>query len=398
MSNSPRQTWEQIPETDPAYQQPVEPYAPTQQSRLSVESSTLNVQAQAPTPFTVLSATELLAKEIPPKTNVLGDGVITHGQLTTLIGQGGTGKSRVAMQIALSQVLGWTFAGFATHPAPLRHLLIGTENSIHRQQSDLRKMTDALDDEQRQRLGEHLFFHVIDQIDDAFINIGSDDIRAKWLLTLEHFKPDCIYIDPFGEVNVGDINKDADVRHTLRELTKICRRHNHDSAIIIVHHGRTGRQNIAQAVGWDKGNFALGSKALYSGARSQINIAPADPDDHSRIVLSCGKSNDAKPFDPVGLKLNDHTMLYDTDPTFDLNAWKDDVEGKSSGQTASIKDIVEALRAQNKTHNAICHHVMDATGCSLKTAKRRLGDTLEKDYARKASNGQYNLTPKAINL
>lgn len=47
-----------------------------------------------PTPFTVLSASELLSKEIPPKTNVLGDGIITFGQLTTLIGQGGTGKCR----------------------------------------------------------------------------------------------------------------------------------------------------------------------------------------------------------------------------------------------------------------------------------------------------------------
>lgn len=393
MSNSPRQTWEQVPETDPNFVQTVEPYATAEGVAVSSQA-----EGEGPKPFTVLSATELLAKEIPPKTNILGEGIITLGQLTTLIGQGGTGKSRVAMQIALSQVLGWTFAGFATHPEPLRHLLIGTENSIYRQQSDLRKMTAGLDKDQKRQLGEHLFFHVVDQIDDAFINIGSDDIRAKWLLTLEHFKPDCIYIDPFGEVNVGDINKDADVRHTLRELTKLCRRHNHDTAIIIVHHGRTGRQNIAQAVGWDKGNFALGSKALYSGARSQINIAPADPEDSSRIVVSCGKSNDAKPFDPVGLKLDEDSMLYAVDGSFDLNNWRDDVEGKQSGQSASIKDIVEAVRAENKTHNAICHHVMDATGCSLKTAKRRLGETLDKDYARKGSNGQYQLTQKALTL
>ena len=166
----------------------------------------------------------------------------------------------------------------------------------------------------------------------------------------------------------------------------------------MLHHGRTGRQNIAQAVGWDKGNFALGSKALYSGARSQINIAPADSEDSSRIVISCGKSNDAKPFDPVGLKLNEDTMLYAPDESFDLNAWKDDVEGKQTGQSASIKDIIEAINAGNKTHNAICHHVMDATGCALKTAKRRLGNALEKDYTRKGSDGQYHLTQKALSL
>ena len=393
MSNSPRQTWEQIPEKDPQFLPSVEPYAP-----LSATSNQQNNQQPAAKPFTVLSATELLAKEIPPKKSILGDGMIVMGQLTTLIGQGGTGKSRVAMQIALAQVLGWTFAGFKTHPEPLKHLLIGTENSIHRQQSDLRKMTAALDDQQRQQLGKSLFFHVVESIDDAFINIGSLEIRSKWQCTLEQIQPDCIYVDPFGEVNVGDINKDADVRATLRELTKLCRRHNHESAIVIIHHGRTGRQNIAQAVGWDKGNFALGSKALYSGSRSQINIAPADPEDSSKIILSCGKSNDAKPFDTVGLKLNEDTMLYDTDRHFDLNAWKDDVEGKHSGQSASIKDVILVLRDGAKTHTAICTAVINSTDCSKSTVKRRLADAIQKGYVRKTTDNTYFATQKALTL
>ena len=83
-------------------------------------------------PFTVLNGAQLRQATVPPKISILGDGAIALGQLTTLIGQGGTGKSRVAMQIAISQILGWTFAGMATHSEPLKHLLIGTENSIHR--------------------------------------------------------------------------------------------------------------------------------------------------------------------------------------------------------------------------------------------------------------------------
>jgi hypothetical protein len=259
-------------------------------------------------------------------------------------------------------------------------------------------MTAALSDAQRDRLGEYLFFHVVREIDDAFISLGSDEIRRKWMLTLEQVRPNCIYVDPFGEVNVGDINKDADVRHTLRELTRICRRHDHESAIIIVHHARTGRHNIAQAVGWDKSNFALGSKALYSGARSQINIAPADPEDPSRIVVSCGKSNDSRPFDPVGLRLNPETMFYEPDSTFDLQVWKDDVEGKASGQTASIKDVIHALQNGAKTYTAICHHVSDATGCSKSTVKRRVQDALEKSYIRKSDNQTYYLTQKSLSL
>lgn len=347
-----------------------------------------------PKPFTVLNGSELRKAKIPAKINVLGDGVIALSQLTTVIGQGGTGKSRVVMQIALSQILGWSLGGLKTHAQPLKHLLIGTENSIYRQKGDYLKMTKTLSPEQRELVDANMFFHIIREIDDAFINLGSDDIRRKWVDTLTLVNPDVIYIDPYGEVHVGDINKDADVRHTLREITKVCRRINQQTAIVIVHHGRTGRANIAQAVGWDKGNFSLGSKALYSGARSQINIAPADPDDPSRIIIGCGKSNDAKPFDPIGLKLNEETMLYGVDPQFDLQTWKDDVEGNQRGQSVSIQNVVDAIGDEKKRHKAILDSLIEDHGCARCTAARRVAEALEKGYVRKLSSGEYRTAKK----
>ncbi len=346
-----------------------------------------------PKPYTVFTGDQLDTIKLPPKVNVLGDGVIALGQQTNMVGQGGTGKSRLSMQIAISQILGWPVAGLSTYQKPLRHLLIGTENSIHRLQHDYQRMTRGLTPEQKRLVGTHTFFHVVREIDDAFICLGADDIKKKWLDTLELIKPDVIYIDPFGEVNIGDINKDADIRHTLREITKVCRRSNQDTAIVIVHHGRTGRQNIAQAVGWDKSNFGLGSKALYSGCRSQINIAPADPDDPSRIVVSCGKSNDAKPFDPVGLKLSEETMLYGIDPTFDLQAWKDDVEGKRSNANFSLAEVAGAIHEGAKKIGEI----HDALGGPDAGSKRSLQRVLLKGktegYFRTGKDG-YKLTKK----
>lgn len=196
---------------------------------------------------------------------------------------------------------------------------------------------------------------------------------------------------------MGDINKDADVRHTLRELTKVCRRFDPTTAIVIVHHGRTGRQNIAQAVGWDKGNFGLGSKALYSGTRSQINIAPADPNDHARIVVSCGKSNDAKPFDPVGLKLNDETMLYDTDTSFDLNAWKDDVEGKRSTANFTIVEVAQAIEGGAKKIAEIHKELGGEEAGSRRSLQRILLKGKNEGYFRTGKDG-YKVTQKATNL
>lgn len=374
---SPREVWEAI--EDPAFTQ--------------TEGQT----HPAPKPYTILTGAELRLATLPPKIDILGNGAISLGQLTTIIGQGGTGKSRFTMQIAISQILNWPVAGMKTYPTPLRHLLIGTENSIYRQQHDYLKMTHTLSAEQKAMVDAHIFFHVVREIDDAFINIGADDIKKKWRDTLEAHHPDCIYIDPFGEVNAGDINKDADVRHSLREITKVCRRHNQNTAIILVHHGRTGRQNIAQAVGWDKANFALGSKALYSGSRSQINIAPADPDDPSRIVVSCGKSNDAKPFDPIGLKLSEETMLYGIDTGFDLQTWKDDVEGKRSTANFSLKEVSQILAAGPMKNSAIHAELGGSDAGSRRSLDRILAKGKTEGYFRTGNDG-YKLTPKGQSI
>ena len=382
---TPRDTWEAIPEQDPQFIPQIEAYAPL------LDHSAATSPPPASKPFTVLSAAELLAKQLPPQQNLLGEGVIVMGQLTSILGQGGTGKSRFTMQLAISQIVGRCFAGFKTHPQPLKHLLIGTENSIHRQQSELHKMPCHFSTQETDQLGQHLFFHVVETMDDAFINIGSLEITAKWQATLDAIRPDVIYIDPFGEVVVGDVNKDADVRHTLRELTRICRRHNHHTAIIVVHHARTGRGNIAQAVGYDKGNYGLGSKALYSGVRSQLNLAPADAEDTSRIVLSCGKSNDCKPFKPIGLQMNETTMSYEVDHEFDVKAWVDDVEGKQSGKAAAIADTLHAVEAGHTRYSDIAKAVADTTACAIVTAKRRIKQAVDGGYLFRDAQGQYSV-------
>lgn len=344
-----------------------------------------------PRPFPILTGAQLRALTLPPQRSILGDLNIALGQLSAIVGQGGVGKSRLLMQVALSQVIGWSVAGLATHGPALRWLLLGNENSIHRLKADYGKMTAALLTEQRVAVDAHLLFHVIETVEDSFLSLGSEDTQNRWLDTLAEHRPDVVTVDPFGEVMAGDILKDVDVRGTLRTLTRVCRRHSPDTAIVILHHARTGRANIAQAVGWDRANFALGSKALYSGCRSVLNVAPADPDDPSRIVLSCAKANDARPFAPVGLRLNETTMLYDLDPTFDLQTWRDDVEGKARGQSASIRDVLDAIRSGAVRYKDIVTNVTDATACAERTAKQRITDALEKGYIRKTRTGDYRI-------
>ena len=202
---TPLELLETCPEPDPDYHIKPEPYNAFG-SDFDDTGPTGVEEGSEPTPFTVLRAGELLQRELPERVSVWGKGIIVLGQLSSTLGQGGTGKSRFAMQLAIFQILGRDFAGFRTHQTPLKHLLIGTENSIHRQQHELRKMISNFTDEEKALIGEHLFFHVVESLDDAFINIGSDEIITKRRLTLEQVRPDCIYVDPFSEIIVGDSN------------------------------------------------------------------------------------------------------------------------------------------------------------------------------------------------
>ena len=91
-------------------------------------------------------------------------------------------------------------------------------------------------------------------------------------------------------------------------------------------------------------------------------------------------------------------MLYQPDSTFNLQTWKDDVEGKTAGQSAAIKDVIITIREGANAHTAICEAICDATGCSRSTAKRRVQDAMDKNYVRKGSDNLYTLTEKSINI
>lgn len=296
-------------------------------------------------PFTIRSWTEIQNMALPPRDTFL-DEVFALAQTQAMQGQCGVGKSRVATNLARNNVLQIPFGGLSTGTRPYRWLFIGNENGLHRLKRDITAMSIGLNADQVKLLGDHIFMQSLETLDDSFICLSDDKVKQKWASTVAAIKPDIVVTDPWGEIQHGDPNNDLDTRQSLRDMLLICRRVNPNVGMLVLHHARTGRANISQAAGWDKGNFGKGSKALYSGARAVINLAPADPEDHSRIVMVCAKANDSAPFETRGLVLNSETMTYDVDPSFDLDAWTADVEGKRRPGNAklTIQDIIDACQ------------------------------------------------------
>jgi len=351
-------------------------------------------------PFTVWTISQFRSWQEPPDLNILGDGLLQKGGLAVVGGQGGVGKSRYALQLAICQTLGLPFVGLDTHGKPQRWLFIGNENSISRMKTDLDAMLSQYTEEQIDILERHLFMQALVDTDDYFISLGDEDIKARWIQTLMEFRPTVLVADPFGNILDGDMLKDADVRRTIAELTKIAREANPLMAIVILHHARTGRQNILQAVGWDKGNFLIGSKALYSAARTVINMAPGDKEDSSKVVMSCGKSNNAKAFSTVGLCLNETTHFYEIDTDFDLEAWEADVSGERSGKEKklTVQDIIDHIAAAGGKCDKVelIEALTTAFDCSAKTARRRISEGFQLQYFRAPTDGKtIHLTAKA---
>lgn len=358
--------------------------------------------ATAPTeakPFTIWPISKFRSWVEPADMNILGDGLLQKGGLAVVGGQGGVGKSRFALQLAISQVLHLPFVSLDTHGKPQRWLFIGNENSIARMKTDLNAMLSQFTDEQIAVLEKHIFMQALVDTEDYFISLGDEEIKARWVQTLLEFRPTVLVADPFGNILDGDMLKDNDVRSTIAELTKIARDADPMMAIVILHHARTGRQNILQAVGWDKGNFLIGSKALYSAARTVINMAPGDKEDSSKIVMSCGKSNNAKSFSTVGLCLNESTHFYEVDPDFDLEAWEADVSGERSGKEKklTVQDVIDQLAATGGTcdKSELIETLKTEFECTARTVRRRITEGFKLQYFRADKAGQIHLTAKA---
>ena len=295
-----------------------------------VQSNTPEADATKPRPYSTRTWAELVGMELPPPRPVWGG--IVLGGLGVVFGQGGLGKSRVALNLARNQVLGLPFAGLPTGPEPLRHLMMGSENSIHRLQNDARRMGAGLDAERIARLDAHIRMATLERPEDSFISVATPENVSKWRATLEAYPPDVLWADPWGDLLDGEANSDEDARRTLAALRHLLRRVNPEGAIVILAHARTGAANIRQAIGYDAANFGKGSKALYSAARCVWNLAPGDETEHPPLVAVHAKSNDAPRERPRALRLDAETMLYNLDPDFDFDAWAEEVGQRAQGK------------------------------------------------------------------
>jgi hypothetical protein len=282
-------------------------------------------------PYATRSWGELLKMELPTAEEIWGN--FTLGENGSMFGPPGIGKSRISLNTARNQVLSMPFGGLPTCPRPLRHLLMGSENSIRRLKNDIERMNAGLSVEQTALLSDHIELATLEGPEDSYISVASPVNVERWRATLNAFKPEVLWVDPWGDVLDGDANADDDARTTHSILSRLLRKATSgDSSMIVMAHSRMGAKNYMMATGYDSGNYGKGSKALQAISRCYWNIAPGDETDTPPVLLFNKKASNGLPYKPIALRLDSETMLYHPDPDFDFDAWQEEVNARANGK------------------------------------------------------------------
>lgn len=359
---------------------------------------------EAVRPYSTRSWGELRRMNLPPPEIVWGGFAL--GAVGLIFGPGGIGKSIASLNIAFHQVLGLPFASMPTAARPLRHLIMGSENSMHRLKDDSDRMSAGLPESKLELLDDHIVLSSLEDPEDVFISLSSEENIRKWAATLERFKPDVLWVDPWGDVLDGDGNSDEDVRATLCRLRRLLLHANPQAALIVLAHSRYGAKNYAQAAGYDAGNFGKGSKALFSAARCVWHLAPGDETETPPIIWVNAKCNDSPKQKPFAMRLHAETRLFMPVTEFDLGAWQTDVTLRANGKSPASRlarisedDASQALGDNTGTKTEVEMLLRDNLNATRTEAKLRISQLLRSgrwtEWKEPKKNGATYIGPPA---
>jgi hypothetical protein len=254
-----------------------------------------------PAPSPQLVVTDLSAVE-PEEIHWLWPGRLARGKVTLLIGDPGTGKSMLTMDLIARITTGksWPDAGFA----PVGNvILLNAEDGLA---DTIRPRCDAHGgDATRIRAIEG----VLDGNQDRLFALATDLAALEGMLVADHF--DVLVIDPLSAYlgSERDTYKDSAVRSVLAPLVRQAERHR--LAVVAVMHLNKDQQKKAAY-------RASGSIAFTALARMVFAVAPYGESEQMRVFVPV-KSNLTAPVPGLGFFIDDGVVHWMDNPV-DVNA------------------------------------------------------------------------------
>lgn len=351
-------------------------------------------ESQGPKPLTIRCVGDILGMDFDPADMLLNNGYLTKGNSLSIVGMGGLGKSRVALQLAIACILGHPFFGWETQAQGLRWLILQTENGNRRLKHDLACMTAGLTAVEMKVLNEYLFIHTLEHDEDTFVALGNADGQKRVADAIAEYDADIVVYDVLRDFGAGDLNADQFMTETCRAIGSITRRGNPKRIPVVVHHALTGRAGAAKATGLDRGSFGRNSKVLQGWTRAQINLAPFDSDNNDVLVVASGKANDAVEFEPFAVRLNPDSMTYNRDDFVDLDEWRErmgdgNAKKKARVTVYDVQKRVQESGVDGMTKKMIVDHLKDVRGIGKTKAYELAEDAEAKKLIRLRKDEKY---------
>ena len=262
--------------------------------------------------------------------------LIPDRNVTDLAGDGGTGKSLLALQLSVAVATGTNWLGHTVKRGPV--LYISCEDELSEIQRRLQKIAP--------QIGSLTDLHIAD-LTSAFgtemmLRNGLTPLFQQLEDAIQNKRPRLVVIDTRADVFGGDEIDRVQVRSFVRALRVLCMKH--DLAIVMLSH--------PSVVGMQSGTGQSGSTAWGNSVRSRLYLDRAkaadgaEPDPDLRILRT--KKNNYGPTDRE-LTVRWIEGVFVPDGT---TAAVVDRQAREQATAARFVELVEEFEMQGRTVNA----------------------------------------------
>lgn len=221
---------------------------------------------------------------MPPPTWLI-DTIIPAGGLAAMYGEPGSGKTFIALDMALSVATGAPWQGHTCDRGYVLYISAEGGNGIGKR---VRAWLQARGHTARQAnvawLIESIPVHGESDQVDRLIKRISREVDTE---------PSLIVVDTLARCFDGDENQQQDMGRFIQGIDKL--RLEWGAAALVIHHTRLA------------GDRERGNTAFRGAADTMLSVHRAGQSGHARrtngLTLSCNKQKDAEEFEPIGLKL-----------------------------------------------------------------------------------------------
>lgn len=339
-----------------------------------------------PSTLSILTFDQISTIPVSPHDKLLGDNLLRRGSNMTIVGAGGTGKTRLIYQfLGACYSNQEKFLTFDIHPGArnFKWLVLQAENSVQRLQDTRTSLLKWMAPSAWAKMEKLVKILCPITENDTFLTLDNPEVILRIQHALDLFVPDGIIYDSLYDFGIGDLNKDVDMRKTVTAISRLTRHRNPKRPMIVLHHSLTGQMAGSNAVGANRASFGRNSKVLYNWSRAQINLAPMSEDNNTKLAVSCGKCSDGREFLPFAVNLNEDNMTYVVDSEQDVAEWAN--EKRTGGTAPSISATeVSSLCGSGISKIALSRKISEITGGSKQNSYRYIRKCLQSGKIRES--------------